>query len=104
MHGSEAALDMKPLVHSLLEVSLQRSVGVSATARVAHCAARVWVGAIEVRLPVVEAAVAQTSATTVSGKEKSCGERLNFSLVLTSNLALMMFNTLIFAQALNNKK
>ena len=71
MHGGEAALDMEPLIHSLLEVSLQRAVGVSATARIAHCAARVWVGAIEVRLPVVEAAVAQTSTTTVSGKEKN---------------------------------
>ena len=80
MHGGEAALDMEPLIHSLLEVSLQRAVGVSATARVAHCAARVWVGAIEVRLPVVEAAVAQTSTTTVSAKEKNCGERLNSSL------------------------
>ena len=104
MHGGKAALDMEPLIHSLLEVSLQRSVGVSATARVAHCAARVWVGAIEVSLPVVEAAVAQTSATTVSGKEKSCGERLNFSLALTSILALMIFNTLIFAPVFNNKK
>ena len=36
MHGGEAALDMEPLVHSLLEVSFERAVCVSSTARVAH--------------------------------------------------------------------
>ena len=40
----------------------------SAAARVAHGAAGVGVGAIEVSSPVLVAAVAQTSATTVSGK------------------------------------
>ena len=46
MHGGEAALDVEPLVDGLLEVSLQGAVGVSATARVAHGAAGVRVGAI----------------------------------------------------------
>ena len=68
MHSSKAALDMEPLIHGLLEVSLEGAVGVSAAARVAHGAAGVRVGAVEVSSPVLVAAVAQTSATTVSAK------------------------------------
>lgn len=69
MHSSEAALDMEPLIHGLLEVSLEGAVGVSAAARVAHGAAGVRVGPVEVSSPVLVAAVAQTSATTVSAKD-----------------------------------
>lgn len=69
MHCSEAALDMEPLIHGLLEVSLQGAVGVSAAARVAHGAAGVRVGAVEVSRPVLVATVAQTSTTTVSGRD-----------------------------------
>ena len=67
MHCSEAALDVEPLVDGLLEVSLQGAVGVSATPRVAHGAAGVRVGAIQVRLPVVVTTVANTPTTTVPG-------------------------------------
>ena len=69
MHSSEAALGMEPLIHSLLEVSLQGAVGVSPAARIAHSAAGVWVGAVEVSSPVLVATVAQSSATTVPGKD-----------------------------------
>ena len=64
---SQAASHLQPRVHSLAEVSLQRSVGVPATVGVTRDTARVRIRSIEVRLPVLVSTGAENSTALVPG-------------------------------------
>ena len=66
LDSGHAAPHLYPRVHGLAEVRLQGAVSVPATVRVARDTAGVWIGAIEVRLPVLVAAGAQHTTALVS--------------------------------------